>query len=166
MPVSLRRDRAAGAAGNLITQMVVHLPLGIAEPARRLREIAAETGRRKSITRPSLGTMFHGRVTRLVMLKLVVRQRVNVVTADLPGPRQPLYFAGSQVLEIFPLVNLLGNESLGVGALSYAGQFNLMAVGDADAYPDVEAFVAGARDEFQTLGGPTAASEVASTTAH
>ena len=65
--VSLRRDRAARAAGNLISQMVVHLPLGIADPACRLR-IAAETARRKSVTRPSLGTMFHGKVTRLVML--------------------------------------------------------------------------------------------------
>jgi len=147
VPVSLRRDRAAGPAGNLITQMVVPLSLGITDPARRLREIATETARRKSITRPSLGTMFHGRVTRLVMLKLIARQRVNVVTADLPGPQQPLYFAGSQLLEIFPLVNLLGNESLGVGALSYAGQFNLMAVGDTDAYPDIEVFVAGVQDE-------------------
>lgn len=160
VPVSLRRDRAARAAGNLISQMIVHLPLGIADPARRLRETAAETARRKSVTRPSLGTMFHGKVTRLVMLRLVIRQRVNVVTADLPGPQQPLYFAGSQLLEMFPLVNLLGNESLGVGALSYAGQFNLMAVSDTDAYPDLDVFVAGARDEIQTLGGATAASEV------
>ena len=102
--------------------------------------------------------MFHGKLTRLVMLKLIARQRVNVVTADLPGPQQPLYFAGSQLLEIFPLVNLLGNESLGVGALSYAEQFNLMAVGDTDAYPDIEVFLAGAQDELRTLSASTTAS--------
>ena len=48
---------------------------------------------------------------------------------------------------MFPLLNLVGNESLGVGALSYAGQFNIMAVGDADAYPDIDVFAASARDD-------------------
>jgi diacylglycerol O-acyltransferase len=85
------------------------------------------------------------------MLKLIVRRRVNVVSADLPGPRTPLFFAGAELIEVFPLVNLLGNESLGVGAMSYAGQFNIMVVGDADAYPDIDVFAAGARDDFRTL---------------
>ena len=79
------------------------------------------------------------------MLKLIIRQRVNVVSADLPGPQTPLYFAGALLIEVFPLVNLVGNESLGVGALSYAGQFNIMVVGDADAYPDIDVFAASAR---------------------
>jgi WS/DGAT C-terminal domain len=70
------------------------------------------------------------------MLKLIVRQRVNVVSADLPGPTESLYFAGAKLIEIFPLLNLLGSESLGIGALSYAGQFNILAVGDADTYPE------------------------------
>ncbi len=33
------------------------------------------------------------------------------------------------------MLNLVGNVSLGVGGLSYAGQFNILAVGDADANP-------------------------------
>ena len=90
------------------------------------------------------------------MLKLIVRQRVNVVSADLPGPDTPRYFAGAELIEVFPLVNLLGNESLGVGALSYAGQFNVMAVGDAAAYPDIEVFAAGVRDELRALAESTA----------
>lgn len=151
VPVSLRRDRPGGEAGNLISQMVVHLPVGIPGPGRRLRQIATETARRKAIARPSLGTLFGSRIVRGAMLKLIARQRVNLVTADLPGPPAPLYLAGAQLLEVFPLVNLLGNESLGVGALSYAGQFNAMVVADADAYPDLDVFVAGVRDELRAL---------------
>jgi len=90
------------------------------------------------------------------MLKLIIRQRVNVVSADLPGPQTSLYFAGAQVIEVFPLVNLVGNESLRVGALSYAGQFNIMVVGDADAYPDIDVFAASARDELRLLVESTA----------
>jgi diacylglycerol O-acyltransferase / wax synthase len=156
VPISLRLGRSNKEGGNLISQMVVPLPLGIADPQLRLRQIAAETARRKAIGRPSLGTMFHSRLLRGVMLKLIVRQRVNVVSADLPGPQIPLYFAGARLIELFPLLNLVGNESLGVGALSYAGQFNIMAVGDADAYPDIDVFAASARDDIRVLVESTA----------
>jgi hypothetical protein len=95
--------------------------------------------------------MFGSRIIRGAMLKLVIRQRVNVVSADLPGPRTPLFFAGAKLIEVFPLVNLLGNESLGVGAMSYAGQFNILVVGDADAYPDIDVFATSARDDLRAL---------------
>jgi hypothetical protein len=95
--------------------------------------------------------MFRSRLIRGAMLKLIIRQRVNVVSADLPGPRTPRYFSGARLIEVFPLLNLVGNESLGVGALSYAGQFNIMAVGDADAYPDLDVFAASAREDLRIL---------------
>jgi diacylglycerol O-acyltransferase / wax synthase len=156
VPVSLRQGRSGQEGGNLISQMVVHLPLGIADPSQRLRQIALETGKRKAIARPSLGTMFPSKLIRGALLKLIVRQRVNVVSADLPGPQAALYFARARLIEVFPLLNLLGTESLGVGALSYAGQFNVMAVGDADVYPDIEVFAAGARDDLGALAAATA----------
>jgi hypothetical protein len=90
------------------------------------------------------------------MLKLVVRQRVNVVSADLLGPPTPLYFAGAQLIEVFPLVNLLGTESLGVGALSYAGQFNVLTVADAEAYPDLQIFAETAGADLRALAESTA----------
>ena len=141
-----RRDRAARAAGNLISQMIVHLPLGIADPACQAAEIAA---RPQDASRPrsSLGTMFHGKVTRLVMLRLVIR-RVDVVTADLPGPQQPLYFAGSQLLEIFPLVNLL-ERITGGGCVVLCRTVQFDGGQRPDAYPDLDVFLAGARDEFR-----------------
>jgi len=156
VPVSLRKGRPGQVGGNLISQMIVLVPLGIADPGQRLKQIAMETAKRKAISRPSLGTMFHSGLVRGVMLKLIIRQRVNVVSADLPGPQTSLYFAGAQVIEVFPLVNLVGNESLRVGALSYAGQFNIMVVGDADAYPDIDVFAASARDELRLLVESTA----------
>jgi diacylglycerol O-acyltransferase / wax synthase len=156
VPVSLRKDRPGQVGGNLISQMIVPVPLGIADSGQRLKQIAVETAKRKTISRPSLGTMFRSRLVRGLMLRLIIRQRVNVVSADLPGPQTPLYFAGAQLIDVFPLLNLLGNESLGVGALSYAGQFNIMVVGDADAYPDIDVFATSARDELRLLVESTA----------
>ncbi len=46
---------------------------------------------------------------------------------------------------------LIGAVFLGVGALSYAGQFNIMAVADRGAFDDIENFAAGAREELRAL---------------
>jgi diacylglycerol O-acyltransferase / wax synthase len=151
VPVSLRHGQYAGARGNQIAQMVVPLPIGVADPFQRLQQIAAETARRKAKSRPSLGKMPHRGVLGRTFLKLINRQHVNVTTADLPGPPIPLYFAGAPVLEVFPLLPLIGKVSLGVGALSYAGQFNITAVADRDGYPDIEVFAAGVREELDAL---------------
>lgn len=155
VPVSLHQQQGGDARGNLVSQMVVPLPVGVPDPGRRLRRIAAETARRKAMSHPNLGMLFHGgilgRVLGAVVVKLLSRQRVNVTSADLPGPPSPLYLAGARVLEMFPVLPLVARESLAVGALSYAGQFNLMAVADKDAYPDIEAFAAGVRGDLQAL---------------
>jgi diacylglycerol O-acyltransferase len=155
VPVSLRRRVRGPQQGNLIAQMAVPLPLGVADPGRRLREIAAETANRKARTRTSLGTVFGGRVARRLLLMAVMRQRVNVCSASIPGPEVPHYLAGARVLEVFPILPLIANEPLGVGALSYAGRFTIGVVADRDAYPDLDAFAAGLRDELHALGVPT-----------
>jgi diacylglycerol O-acyltransferase / wax synthase len=157
VPVSLRlRGGLRGPQqGNLIAQMAVPLPLGRSEPGRRLERIAAETAKRKAKARTSLGTLFGGRIVRRLLLAAVMRQRVNATTADIPGPEVPLYLAGARMLEVFPLLPLIANEPLGVGALSYAGRFAIGVVADRDAYPDLDAFAAGMREELHALGVPT-----------
>jgi hypothetical protein len=88
------------------------------------------------------------------MLALVMRQRVNLTTTSIPGPRQPLYLAGARILEVFPILPLVANEPLGVGALSYAGALTIGIAADRDALPDLDVFVAGLRDELAVLGVP------------
>jgi diacylglycerol O-acyltransferase / wax synthase len=155
VPVSLRRRVRGPQQGNQIAQMAVPLALGGPDPGRRLRQIAAETARRKARIRTPLGTLFGGRIARGLLLKAVMQQRVNVATASIPGPRMPLYLAGARVLEVFPVLPLIANEPLGVGALSYAGAFNIAVVADRDAYPDLDVFAAGARKELHALGVST-----------
>jgi len=155
VPVSLRRRVRGPQQGNLIAQMAVPLPLGVADPARRLRQIAAETAKRKARTRTSLGTLFRGRIARRLLLKAAMRQRVNVTSASIPGPKVPLYLAGARVREVFPVLPLIANEPLGVGALSYAGTLTIGVVADRDAFPDLDVFAAGVREELHALGVST-----------
>jgi diacylglycerol O-acyltransferase len=155
VPVSLRRRVRGPQQGNLIAQMAVPLPLGGSDPGRRLEQIAAETAERKARTRTSLGTLFRGRIARRLLLKAVIRQRVNVTSASIPGPAVPLYLVEARVLEVFPVLPLIANEPLGVGALSYAGTLNIGVVADREAFPDIDVFAAGAREELHALGVST-----------
>jgi hypothetical protein len=151
VPVSLRHGQYAGARGNSIAQMAVPLPVWEPDPLRRLREIRTETLARKARVRPSVGALpFSGLAGRLA-LKLVARQRVNVESADLPGPPAAMYLAGMRVIEMFPLLPLVGRVSLGVGALSYAGQFDIAIVADGDRYPDLGEFVRGVEEDLRAL---------------
>jgi WS/DGAT/MGAT family acyltransferase len=152
VPVTLRRTFRGPQHGNLIAQMAVPLSLDETLPADRLQGIAAETRQRKARLRPPLGVLFRGRLATRLLLKAIVAQRVNLTTACVPGPRRPAYFAGARVLEVFPMLPLIGNEPIGIGAVSYADGFGLGITVDADAVPDIEALAAGVRDELQTLG--------------
>jgi WS/DGAT/MGAT family acyltransferase len=155
VPVSLRPRAGGPQQGNLIAQMAVPLAMREPDAGDELRRIATKTAARKARARTSLGTLIRGRLMRRLMLFAVMRQRVNVTTASIPGPAVPLYLTGARVLEVFPVLPLIANEPLGVGALSYAGAFNIGVAADRDAYPDLGVFMAGAREELETLGVST-----------
>jgi hypothetical protein len=96
--------------------------------------------------------MFRTVLLQRAFLRLMPRQRfMNAYVANVPGPPIPLYFARAALLEIFPIVPITANISIGVGALSYAGQFNITVVADRDLCPDLEVFVSGLRRSLEGL---------------
>jgi diacylglycerol O-acyltransferase / wax synthase len=152
VPVSLHGEQPGQARGNLDGAMVVPLPIGEPDDPRRLELIAADTTERKQRSRPQGGTLFRNPLIQRAALRVVHRQHVmNTYAANVPGPPLPLYLAGAPLLEVFPMVPILGNVSLGVGALSYAGQFNITAVADRDLCPDLEVFIKGMRSSLDAL---------------
>jgi hypothetical protein len=71
--------------------------------------------------------------------RLVMRQRFfNLVVTNVPGPQIPLYMMGREMLEIFPMVPLAGNQALGVAIMSYNGRISFGLVGDFDALSDLD----------------------------
>jgi hypothetical protein len=55
------------------------------------------------------------------------------------------------MLELFPILNLVGNEPLGVAAVSYGRTFNVCITADGHAFPDLDVFAAGLRCELEAL---------------
>jgi diacylglycerol O-acyltransferase / wax synthase len=156
VPVSLRRRLRGVQQGNMIAEMAVPIHLGEADPSRRFEQIASETTERKARTRTNLGAlMVGGGIGRRLLLLAVMRQRVNVTSASIPGPRVPLFLAGARVLEVFPVLPLIANEPLGIGALSYAGALTIGIAADREVYPDLDVLTTAMRDELRGLGVPT-----------
>ena len=129
------------------------LPLGEPDPARRLELIAAETAARKHKDRPQASTgIFRFVAGQRAWYRHFPRQRsVNLVVTNAPGPPVPLYLAGARLLELFPMMPVMGNLTLVVAVLSYAGQLNLTAVADHDHCPDLEIFTHGVHTALDDL---------------
>jgi hypothetical protein len=133
--------------------MMVPLPVGEPDPVRRHAMIATETAARKLKARPQAGTgIFRFAAAQRVWYRQFPRQRsVNIVVTNVAGPPVPLYLAGARLLELFPVMPTMGNLTLVVAVLSYAGQLNLTAVGDRDGCRDVEVFAQGVRSSLDDL---------------
>jgi WS/DGAT/MGAT family acyltransferase len=152
VPVSLHEEQPGGARGNVDAGMLVPLPIGERDDVRRLELITDETSERKKKSRPPAGSMFRTVLLQRAFLRLMPRQRfMNAYVTNVPGPPIPLYFAGASLLEIFPIVPITANISIGVGALSYAGQFNVTVVADRELCPDLEVFAAGLQRSLERL---------------
>lgn len=151
VPVTLRRRLGGAQHGNRVSQMVVPLRLDVADAAARLRRISAETSRRKARTRTALGALFNGRLARALLLRAVIRQRVNITTASIPGGASRRSVAGAALLDVVPVLPLIGNVPLGVGAVAYGDTLGIGITADRATYPDLLVLVAGMRTELAAL---------------
>lgn len=158
VPVSLRGQQQEQAIGNRDGMMVVPLPLGEVDPVRTLRLIAADTAARKKRAYPQTATgLMSSPVIQRLTTRFLARQRLlNLSVTNVAGPPMPLHLAGARLLELFPVVPLVGNITLSLGVLSYAGQLNLTVVADPEACPDVEVFARGVRRTLDELATESA----------
>lgn len=156
VPVSLHHD-VANEPANLDAAMAVRLPIGEPDPIHRLELIAAETAERKKPPRSNPFSYLMGLpiVQRAFLRKYERQQLVSIYVANVPGPREPMYLAGMPLLEVFPVVPIGGNITLGIGVLSYAEQLNFTVVADRGCCPDVAVFAKGLRSCLDALGAAT-----------
>jgi hypothetical protein len=66
------------------------------------------------------------------------RRLFNVVVTNVPGPQFPLYAAGAQMLESYPVVPLNQSQAVSIGLMSYNGGVFYGLNADRDAMPDVD----------------------------
>jgi diacylglycerol O-acyltransferase / wax synthase len=62
----------------------------------------------------------------------------NLVISNVPGPRQPLYFAGARMRFQFPLSIVTDGMGLNVTVQSYLDHIDIGIVADRELVPDVD----------------------------
>ncbi|WP_247828742.1 wax ester/triacylglycerol synthase domain-containing protein [Arthrobacter antioxidans] len=155
VPVALQRR---GSSGNHVGVMLVHLPLGEPDPARRLRLIAART-RSEKVEARQQGTLefMRGPLGARILDRVAHRQHlVAGFVTDVPGPGRALQLAGAPVTDIWPVAVLAANVRLGVAAVSYDGRLRCSVHFDAASVPGA-VFARGMAEEFVRLSGRPAA---------
>lgn len=157
VPVDVRAT-AQEPTGNRISSLFVDLPVAIETPLARHAAVRRATDRRKRAGQAAGGSTvlklaelappaLHQALTRL----FATPRLFDLTVTNVSGPQQPLHLAGSQVLEIHPLVPLAPDHALGVAVVSNAGMLTFGLAADFDAVPDIDELVAGVRDEHAHL---------------
>lgn len=157
VPVSVRTAAQQDDMGNQFSMLTVSLPIGVADPVERLRQICAETARHKSSGQVALGPLLFaiGGVVPAALLRtlgppaLAHQPFVNLAVTNLAGPRFPLYLLGARLLELYPAVCGTGNIAMIVAVLSYDGNLGVAVTVDADVVGDPERFIEGFRRAAQ-----------------
>ena len=142
-PVSMRQQDERGQLGNLVSNMIAPLFVGVDDPVERLgRERDAmnklkEAGQAKAFYQM---TRFGDSVPPLmaaVAATMPFSQTLfNTVSTNVPGPMIPLYFGPHKLVDWLPLGIVSNNIGLFVAILTYNQRITLGMTVDSKLIPD------------------------------
>jgi WS/DGAT/MGAT family acyltransferase len=156
VPVNLRPLEHAKKLGNHFGLVFLELPIGEANPMRRLERVAAsmrelKRSRQAALTFGLLAAvgMAPASVQRMA-LELFSRKATTVAT-NVPGPQMPLYLAGCELKEMMFWVPQNGTIGMGLSILSYNGRVHFGVIADSKRVPDPEPIVQRFASEVEKL---------------
>ncbi|MGZ5322158.1 MAG: wax ester/triacylglycerol synthase family O-acyltransferase [Solirubrobacterales bacterium] len=142
--------------GNRFGLVYLPLPVGIEGPRSRLDEVHRQMleikgSQEGAVSYGVLDAM--GRTPTQVEKVLVemFSSKGSAVVTNVPGPRQPVYMAGTPVSGVLVWAPCSGGISTSVSIFSYAGGVTIGLKVDAGLIPDPEAIVAGFERELAAL---------------
>lgn len=158
VPVSLRgQDQHGETLGNLVSLIIVDLPVDEPDPVERLRRIHAMTselkgsglvdGAHRILDIADAIPPLAGPLTRYVSRTIPM----NLVITNIPGPPIPLYLRGARFLRVFPYVEVIDNEGLTIAVVSYEDELHFGITADRDVMPDLGDVAASIEHEFAVL---------------
>ncbi|MDX1449905.1 MAG: WS/DGAT domain-containing protein, partial [Acidimicrobiia bacterium] len=158
-PVSVRKPNQRGQLGNQVAMWLVTLPVGEADPVKRLRIIEAETKHLKR-TDQALGASMLvdiSRGTPIPLLSLANRMASNAIrpfnmtVTNVPGPQFPMYLLEARMLCNLPIVPLWAQHGAGIALFSYDGTMFWGVQTDFDTVPDTRGLLDAIDHSFQLL---------------
>ena len=152
-PVSVRDESQRYALGNLVSAMIVDVPLAPMLPRDRMQLVSARTGdlkrSREAVAARTLTQIaswapstIQGLAGRLLtgQMRSATQAVVNIVATNIPGPQVPFYTGGAKLLEVWPFVPVYHSLGLAIAIVSYDGAMHFGMLADRDLVPDLEDF--------------------------
>jgi WS/DGAT/MGAT family acyltransferase len=151
VPVSIRTGDEADPWTNRVSAIIAELPTNCDDPlgrvarchaamqrAKRMHELvpAAELVDLTQYSPPVLATAAVRLASRLRLADRVA-QPFNLVISNVPGPRQPLYFAGAKLCHQFPVSIVTDGQGLNITVVSYLDRLDFGLIADRELIPDV-----------------------------
>ena len=168
VPVNVRAADQQGALGNRVSFLMARLPVGERDPRRRLQQVIETTQQLKG-SRQAQGAQLLEEISDHTFASLFIQMArmgarslsYNMVVTNVPGPPFRVYFLGSPLREVYPLVPLFENQGLGIALFSYDGGLYWGFNADWDAVPDLHDVVGDVEREFKLLADAAGVSTVA-----
>jgi WS/DGAT/MGAT family acyltransferase len=175
IPVSVRAEHEYGSFGNRVSMMIVPIPTNVDDPRERLlkaheyllsakerhRAIPANLLTDATAFIPPAVAAMAARTTLDIMGRL--RPPLNVVISNVPGPREPLYGAGSLLEAHFPVSVIADGVGLNITAMSYRDHIDFGIVADremvGDAWPLMHGITRACAELEEVVCGPKHAAE-------
>lgn len=156
VPVNLRPPEKAYRLGNKFGLVFLDLPIGIENPVARLYAVRANMRSLKGSYQPVialgiLAAMGAGPQILQEQLLAMLAKNATAVMTNVPGPQQPLYFAGAKIDRLMFWVPQSGNIGMGVSIITYAGEVQFGLITDRGLCPDPERVIERFAPEFEKL---------------
>jgi WS/DGAT/MGAT family acyltransferase len=156
VPVNLRPPEKAYRLGNKFGLVFLNLPIGIENPVARLYAVRANMRSLKGSYQPVialgiLAAMGAGPQILQEQLLAMLAKNATAVMTNVPGPPQPLYFAGAKIDRLMFWVPQSGNIGMGASIITYAGEVQFGLITDRGLCPDPERVIERFAPEFEKL---------------
>jgi WS/DGAT/MGAT family acyltransferase len=159
VPVNIRNDGDRLAMGNRISSLFVHLPMTESDPKRRYERQMEEAESLKAGTQATgskammditshMPPVIHSFLAR----SMYATRLFNLTITNVPGPQLSLYYFGSKVQEIWPLVPIAAEHAVGLAVFSYDGTLFFCINADRDTVPDLDVLSTGIAESLAELG--------------
>ena len=158
MPVNIRPMDASIELGNQFSLVLVALPVHIDDPVLRIREVQR---RIKDLKEAPDAVIAYTLLTALGISSAKLAKtaatmfanKVSGVLSNVPGPRQPLYFAGEEIKDIMFWVPRIGGLGIGISILSYNEKVSLGICTDSGLVNNPKKILENFENEYRMLLG-------------
>ena len=152
IPVSVRQESEAEAYGNRVASVIAELATDEKDPVERLMRIHRSMQQAKRMHAATPATLLQDWTEFAMPALLGQAQRIaartkildrlnppfNVIISNVPGPREPLYLAGAEMKDYYPVSAITDGQGLNVTVVSYTDHLDFGLIACRELVPDLD----------------------------